>query len=130
MVVGLSYLLLGRSFHGGWNRSLIGLLYFLGSGGFLWAAFSQVEDSLTWLFLYFFLVLGGLFLSIQLKSRGILILSTIFLIIHISYITGEYFADSLGWPISLVILGFIFIGLGYSSFSINKKYLTTIQSKP
>jgi len=58
------------------------------------------------------------------RSRSILVMSTLFLIAHVSYITGEYFADSLGWPISLVILGFVFIGLGYVSISVNKKYIT------
>jgi uncharacterized integral membrane protein len=52
-----------------------------------------------------------------------LALSTIFLLAHVSFITSEYFADSLGWPITLVILGFVFIGLAYFSVTINKKYI-------
>lgn len=123
MIVGASYLLLAYSFSFGWNQKLIGVLYFLGSIAFLGAAFSRVFDSVPWQMLYFLIVIGGLFLSAYLKSRAILIASTLFLIAHVSYITGEYFADSMGWPISLVILGFIFIGLGYISININKKYI-------
>jgi len=123
MVIGASYLLLAHSFRDGWNKKLIGLLYFFGITGFLAAAFSQVFISFLWQMLFFVILLGGLFLSVYVKSRSILIVSTLFLIAHVSYITGEYFADSLGWPIVLVILGFVFIGLGYVSITINKRFL-------
>lgn len=124
MVIGASYLLLAHAFRNGWNEKLIGVLSFFGSAGFLGAAFSQVFDSTPWQMIYFLIVIGGLFLSAYAKSRAILVVSTIFLIIHLSYITGKYFADSVGWPVSLVILGFVFIALGYISININKKYIT------
>lgn len=123
MVIGASYLLLARAFRGGWNKKLIGVLYFFGITGFLGATFSQVFDSVPWQMFYFIIVIGGLALSVYMRSRSILVVSTLFLITHIAYITGEYFADSLGWPIALVILGFVFIGLGYISININKKYI-------
>lgn len=123
MAMGASYLLLAHAFRDGWNKKLIGVLYFFGITGFLGAAFSQVFDSVPWQMLYFILVIGGLALSVYMRSRSILVMSTLFLIAHVSYITSEYFANSLGWPISLVILGFVFIGLGYVSISINKKYI-------
>lgn len=124
MVIGLSYILLAYAFRDGWNKPLIAVLNFFGIIGFLGAAFSQVFDSVLWQLLYFILALGGVYLSIYLKSRSILVISILFLIAHISYITSEYFADSLGWPISLVFLGFVFIGLGYTSVNINKKYIS------
>lgn len=123
MAIGLSYILLAYAFREGWNKPLIGVLNFFGIIGFLGASFSQVFDSVLWQLVYFIFVFGSVYLSIYLKSRSILIISTLFLVAHISYITSEYFADSLGWPISLVFLGFIFIGLGYVSVNINKKYI-------
>lgn len=30
---------------------------------------------------------------------------------------------SIGWPASLILLGFIIIGIGYFSISLNRKYL-------
>ena len=123
MVMGLSYLLLAYAFRDGWNKPLIGILNFFGIIGFLGATFLQVFDSGLWQLFYFIIVLGGVALSVYLKSRSILVISTLFLVAHISYITGEYFADSLGWPISLVFLGFVFIGIGYASVNINKKHI-------
>lgn len=123
MAIGGGYLLLGFSFRDGWNNKLIGFLYFFGITGILGAAFVIVLDSGLWELFYFLLVFGGLFLSVYMKSRVILIISTAFLIAHVSYITSQYFANSLGWPVYLVILGFIFIGLGYASITINNKYI-------
>ena len=123
MVVGVSYLLLGHAFRDGWNKKLVEILYFFGVAGFLGAALSQVFDSVFWQMLYILIVVGGLFLAVYLKNRSILVLSTLFLIAYVSYITSEYFADSIGWPITLVLLGFVFIGLGYVSININKKYI-------
>lgn len=123
MVVGASYLLLAHAFREGWNSELVSVLSFFGSIGLLGAAFSRVFDSVGWQMLYFLVVIGGVFLSVKMKSRGVLIISTLFLIAHVAYITSEYFADSLGWPLALMFLGFVFIGLGYSSVRINKKYI-------
>lgn len=123
MAIGISYLLLAQAFRVGWNKNLVSILCFFGTLAFLGAAFSRVFDSGLWQMLYFIILIGGFYLSIYIRSREILALSAIFLIVHLSYITGKYFADSLGWPISLVILGFVFIGLGYASIAINKKYI-------
>lgn len=123
MILGVSYLLLAHAFKDGWNSKLIGALNFFGITGFLGAGFSLALDSGIWEVFYFLVLFGCLFLSVYLKSRTILIMSTVFLLIHVSYITGEHFADSIGWPLSLVFLGFVFIGLGYSSISINNKYI-------
>lgn len=123
MAIGASYLLLAYTFRDSWNDRLIGVLHFFGSAGLLSAAFWQILDSVLWQLLYLPIVLGGLWMSVYMKSRSILVVSTLSLIGYVSYITGEYFADSIGWPISLVILGFIFIGLGYASITINKKYI-------
>jgi hypothetical protein len=123
MTIGTSYLLLAHAFRGSWNKQLIGALYVFGSAGFLGAAFTLVFDSTLWQLLFFLIVFCGLALSVYTKSRIILVVGTLFLLIHVSYITGEYFSNSLGWPISLVILGFVFIGLGYTSITINKKYI-------
>lgn len=123
MIIGISYLFLARAFRGGWNEKLVGVLCFFGSADFLGGAFSRVFDSDPWRLGYFLLVIGGIFLSAYLRSRAILVVSTIFLLAHVSYITSKYFADSVGWPICLVVLGFVFIGLGFISINIGKKYI-------
>ena len=123
MIIGACYILLAHSFRNGWNSKLTEVLNFFGALGLLGAAYSEIFDSLLWQLFFFVIVIGGFILSVYVRSRGILVLSTLFLIAYVSYITSEYFADSVGWPISLVALGFIFIALGYVSITINKKYI-------
>lgn len=123
MAVGMSYLLLAHLFRDGWNKHLVGTLCFFGITGFLGAAFSQIFDSVLWQFFYFFIVLGGFMLSVYMRKFIILVMSAVFLIAHFIFITGEYFANSIGWPVSLIILGFLIIGLGFISVRINKKYI-------
>ncbi len=123
MAIGVSYLLLAHAFREGWNQKLSWALYFFGTLGFLGAAFSRVFDSGFWQIFYFFILGGSVLLSVYLKKRTILVLSMLFLIAHVSYITSKYFADSLGWPLALVILGFVFIGLGFATVRVSKKYI-------
>lgn len=125
MLIGVSYLLLAHAFRDSWNQKLIVPLNFFGSLGILGAGFSQALDYKLWEWLFFLMLFGGVALAVYFRSRTILLMSTIFLIAHVSYITSEYFADSLGWPISLVLLGFVFIGLGYLSVKINQKYIAS-----
>ncbi len=125
MAIGASYLSLGHAFRDSRNTMLVGIVRFFGSVGLLGAAFSRVFDSQPWQMLFFLVIMACLFLAVSMRSKIILIASTLFLIAHVSYITSEYFADSLGWPISLVILGFVFIGLGYASLAINRKYIAS-----
>ena len=125
MIIGLSYLLLAYAWRGGWNKSLVSVLNFLGSVGFFAAAFTRVSESGFWQLLFFALTIGGMALAVFIiRSRMVLLISVLFLVAHFIYITNEYFADSISWPILLVILGFIFIGLGYFSISLSRKYIS------
>ncbi len=125
MIVGLSYLLLAYSWRSGWNRYLVSVLNFLGSVGFFVAAFTRVFEFDLWKLLFFGLTIGGMALAIfVIRSRLVLLISVLFLVAHFIYITNEHFADSISWPILLVILGFIFIGLGYFSISLSRKYIS------
>ena len=123
MILGISYLLFAYVFREGWNSRLVGMLQFFGSIAVLGSAFNRIFESGIWEFVYTLIIIGGFFFSVYIKSRTILVVTTAFLTAYISYITGRYFADSFGWPLTLIVLGFVFIGLGYMSVSISKKYI-------
>ena len=124
MCLGASYLLYAHLLRDGWNDRLIPLLLFFGTFGFYGAAFSQIRDTLMMEILYPFLAFGGLVLAASVvKSRIMLVLCAFAIIAYIAWFTAEYFADSLGWPISLILLGFVIIGIGYLSISLNRRYL-------
>jgi uncharacterized membrane protein len=72
------------------------------------------------------LIFSALYLSVFIKSRVILAISALFLIVHIIKLTSEYFVDSIGWPLALIIMGFATIGIGYATVYLNNKFITSL----
>jgi hypothetical protein len=127
LFAGLAYMLLGYSFVGTDREDLTGWLYTFGVFGFLGAAFALGEwkpnQSLFWEAIYPGLVFGIIFLSTHLKSRIFLIFGSLALGAYLSKITAEYFSDSLGWAFSLVIVGFLLMGVAYLAVRLNRRYV-------
>lgn len=97
--------------------------YLVGSAGFYYGFFDLIKHSpLEILFLA--VACGGVFLSTWVRSRVLLFVSTITILAYISYFTSEHFQDSLGWPLVLILLGFVFIGLSALAIRINKRYIS------
>lgn len=128
LVIGLSYGLLGYYLKSTSQYPLTESLYFFGTvfalGAMLVLGGWKPEQSYIWEVLYPGIVFGVLFLSTHLKSKSMLVLGTIFLMLYILKITGEYFSGTLGWPLSLMICGLALIAIGYYAFSLNKKFLS------
>lgn len=126
---GLSYILLGYSFSKTERAPLRGFLYGFGILGFLGAAMAlggwKPNQSIFWELAFPFLAFGTLFLSVYIKSKSFLVFGTLYLMGYILKITAEYFSNSLGWPLVLVISGLSMIGIGYVSFAIKRKYLSS-----
>jgi hypothetical protein len=124
MVVGVVYVYLAYAFAADWNRYLTVFLSVVGSTTFYVAAFSSLFiGPLFWELLFPGLALGGMALATKTQSRILLLVTTVSLIAYIVYLTNEYFADSIGWPLSLVLLGFVIIGIGFSSIRLGKTYV-------
>ncbi|HSW96523.1 MAG TPA: DUF2157 domain-containing protein [Candidatus Saccharimonadales bacterium] len=128
LTVGLSYIFLGYYIATTKQKELTGVLYGFGSLFFLGAGLAlggwKPSQNILWEVVYPGLVFIILFLSVYLKSKPFLTFGTIFLMIYILKITGEYFSGTLGWPLSLMICGITLIGIGYYAFTLNKKYLS------
>lgn len=129
LIIGVAYMFLGYQFSRESKRapSLVGFLNSIGTIISLGVAYalmgSGADKNIFWELVYPALALGVIFLSIKVKSRAYLVFGTLFLMGYIFKITADYFSQSIGWSLSLVILGFIFIAIGYLSFTLNKKYL-------
>ena len=85
-----------------------------------------IEKAMYFISLLIFpvLVFGALYLSVHLKSKSFLTFGTLFLMGYILKLTSEYFSDSLGWPLALVIAGLAMIAAGYLSLYLKRKYMT------
>ncbi len=132
MVLGVSYLLVAYYYHK--NRESLekgertekriveNILYGIGTSAILAPAlfFGGMFDLLS-----LALVFGAFYLSVYVKSRTMLMSGALFLMIWIVKMTSKYFADSISWPLALIVVGFLVIGVGYGTFYVNRKFLST-----
>ncbi|MCP4727149.1 MAG: DUF2157 domain-containing protein [bacterium] len=127
LIIGLSAIFLGYYMTKTDFSGLSGLLYAAGAFFFLLEAFVLCgyppDNNRLWEILFPLLIFGLDYLSVLIKSKSILILSSIFLVIYILNITSGYFSGSIGWPLALMVTGFLLIIIGYFTFYLNKKYL-------
>ncbi|MFC1640960.1 hypothetical protein ACFL2D_02845 [Patescibacteria group bacterium] len=68
------------------------------------------------------LSLGYIFGSIPGKRRLYLLTGTLFLVIYIFSIAGEYFQDEVGWPLALFFAGMLSMGISVLMERIRRKY--------
>ena len=127
LVLGIVYIAFAYYFSLTQKRSLVNLLYFFGFVLFLGAAMAltgfQPKISVFWQFIYPFLLVLTFYLSILLQNKAVLIAGTIFTFGEILKLTYEYFSQSLGWPVALIIAGLVIMAVGYFSFEVNKRFI-------
>lgn len=96
--------------------------FFTGGAVGGYALFDVLEDNgLHLLYLVFPALL--IWLSTTVRSRTLLGVGTCAMIGYLGWFTGEYFADSLGWPLALMIIGIVFIVLSIVAVRINRQYI-------
>jgi hypothetical protein len=123
LIVGLSLMLITYDIDKTVHRTITPFWYFIGSAIFLWAAFDLIEDTSVHI-LYLGLAAFMIYLSTVAKSRTLLFVSTCSMIGYLGYLAAEYFVDSIGLPVALILMGLILIGLSSFAIKINKKYIT------
>ncbi len=132
MLLGVSYILIGYGYKLVWppvdqsddheKRALQKVLYGFGTLTVLSAGI-VVGDNFD--LFYIILIFGAFYGSVYLRSRAMLLLASLFLMGHIIKLTGRYFVDSIGWPVALIIVGFLVIGVGYMTFFLNRKFISS-----
>jgi uncharacterized membrane protein YoaK (UPF0700 family) len=104
------------------HRALTPIWYCIGSIAFFGGLFSLIEDTPVEL-LFLVATCGAVFLSTYVRSRALLFISTLAMLAYISYFTSQHFIDSLGWPLMLMLLGLILIGLSTVAMRIDRRYI-------
>ncbi len=127
LLAGVGYLALGYAAEQSQRQAFASRLYALGVLAFLGAAFAlggwKPEQNILWELAFPFLSLGTIFASVYLRRTSFLSLGALYLMGYIVKITAEYFYESLGWELSLIIAGLTLIFVGYASFRLKKKYI-------
>jgi len=99
---------------------LTALGYFIGSIMAYGGLFDLVQNTPVEL-LYLAITASGLYACVVLQSRALLLTSVIAMLGFIVYFSEKYFANSLGWPITLVLLGIVFLGIGAIAIKVKQR---------
>jgi len=99
---------------------LIALGYFVGSIMAYAGLFDLVQNTSVEL-LYLAVTAAVLYACVVLQSRALLLTTVIAMLSFIGYFSGEYFADSLGWPVTLVLMGVAFLGVGAVAIKVKQR---------
>jgi len=88
----------------------------------MWSVFESVQNTpFELVYLGFAAML--IFISTLVRSRSLLMVGTLAMLVYIGYYTAKHFANTVGWPIALVIIGIALIGMSALAVRINNKYI-------
>ena len=99
---------------------LAGLGYFIGSIMAYGGLFDLVHDKPVEL-LYLAVTASMLYACVVLQSRALLFTTVIAMLGFIGFYTTKHFANSLGWPITLVLMGVAFLGVGTLAIKVRRR---------
>ncbi len=120
IILGLSLLCIAYSIHKTLHYVITPPIYFIGSLFFLIFTFDLLEDwdmDIIFLGISCFVV----YISTIVRSRTLLTMGTLSLLSYIGYFSSKHFVDSIGWPIALILLGFIMFGVSAVAVKIGRK---------
>lgn len=61
--------------------------------------------------------------STVLRSRTLLATGTLALLVYVGWFSGRHFADSIGWPLLLILLGALMMGAGTAAVRLHRRYI-------
>ena len=89
--------------------------------GSYWSMFEGSALDISYLGVNAFLI----YLSITFASRTLLFVSVLGLFFYMGYFANEYFADVIGWPLSLIVLGVAMMGLSAYAVKLGRNITQT-----
>ena len=121
IALGTSIMMVAWSIDKTEHRAIAPFWYFIGSIGLLWSVFDVIEGNPLTDILFLPLSVFLMLISTRMHSRTLLLTSTFALLGFLGYYTEEYFRDVTGWPIALMIMGFMLIGVSAYALRLNKQ---------
>ncbi len=125
IVIGSSILCIAYALNQSRHLAIAPFWYFIGSIILMWSVFEAVENT-PFELIYLGLAALLIFLSTVVRSRSLLSVGTLAMLAYIGYYTAKHFANTVGWPIALVMIGIALIGMGALAVRLNNKYIKSI----
>ncbi|MDD2832881.1 MAG: DUF2157 domain-containing protein [Methylotenera sp.] len=124
MVMGASLLCVAYAMHQSKHFAIAPFWYFFGAVILLFSVFDQVKNTPLEL-AYLGLSALIIFVSTYVRSRTLLLVGTMSMLTYIGYYTAKHFANTVGWPIALVIIGIALVALSALAVRLNRQYIKT-----
>lgn len=123
LVTGMSLISGGYAMRLERQPGLSALGFLVGSLVFYMGLFDEVRHTpLEVLFLG--VAVAMMYVAARVQSSPLLVTSTLAILSFIGYYTWEYFMNSAGWPIALIIMGTALLGVGSAALKLKRKYGT------
>jgi hypothetical protein len=122
LAVGLGVFLVTRAVDRSRHRVITPFWYFASSATVLVAVFDLVEHR-AFEIATLGVAAGLVYLSTRFKSRTLLATGCLGILAYVGYFTKENFADSIGWPIALILLGILMMAIGAFALRIHRRYI-------
>lgn len=122
LALGASMLLAAAGVDRTGHRDITPVWYLLGGAAFLEGFFDLVRRT-PFEITFIVAAAGFVYLSIVLRSRTLLFVATLAILGYTGWFTGQHFADSVGWPIALIMFGIFMIAMSALAFRIDRDYV-------
>jgi hypothetical protein len=119
VIMGLALLCICYGLNYTKHRSITPFWYFIGSLMFLCGLFEVMQYSIFEVG-YLGVTAFMIYLSVLVRSRMLLFTSTLAMITYIGYFTVKHFIHSTGWPLALVVFGFILLAISAAAVKVNR----------
>ncbi len=122
IIIGTSLLLIAYGLRNSIYQRTLQLTYFVGSLLFLFGMFDVLKHT-PFEILYLAITCFMIYMSVVAHSTTLLVVSVLAMLSYIGYFTAEHFVNSVGWPLSLIVLGVLFFLVSAGAVRIKKKYI-------
>jgi hypothetical protein len=121
LVIGASVMSTAYGMHKSGNYPrLAGLGYFIGSVMAYSALFDLVGNT-SFELVYLAVTASMLYACVVLQSRALLFTTVVAMLGFIGFYSAKHFANSLGWPITLVLMGVAFLAVGTVALRVKRR---------
>lgn len=122
LLIGISAMSAAYGLHrAGRYSGLTALGYFVGSIMAYSALFDLVRNT-PFELSYLAVAAAMLYACVALRSRALLFTTVIAMLGFIGYYSAKHFANSLGWPVTLVLMGVAFLGVGTIAMRVKRQF--------
>jgi hypothetical protein len=95
--------------------------YVLGTMSLFGSVFSLVLDRPVFEALFVLMIMSSFYLSSLWRSRVLLAVNTIYLVIVIFYLSSRYFVEAVGFPVTMIVVGLMLILVSFLVVRLDKQ---------